>query len=101
MVVQLKKQLEDCSSLIKVKSYSKNDSFLIKDSQLKLGGLETSEPVNSTLVEKSFLQFTEKVVECFPIYLHSKKPVKEELTETDLDRDWKAPEPEKPFEKLH
>ena len=45
--------------------------------------------------------FTEKVVECFPIYLHSKKPVKEELNEAEMDKDWKVPEPEKPFEKLH
>lgn len=100
MVVLLKKQLSECSKQMGINLDAPPTSTL-KDNQVKLGGGDTPEPVNLPLVYKSFFQFTEKVVECFPIFLHSKKPVKEELTEAQMDAGWKVPEPEQPFEKLH
>lgn len=45
--------------------------------------------------------FAEKVVESFPVYLHAKKPELKKMSDQELDKDWKAPEPEQPFEKFH
>ena len=92
--VQLLKQtLTDCQGSIEPKQKQVEG--------LRIKGLDDSSTIDPKTMEKCFLIFAEKVVQCFPIYLHAKKPELRQVSQTEMDKDWKAPEPEQPFEKFH